>query len=220
MKIPFLGKKKPKLLSPLEGYNRWAAHYQHESNPIKNFSDSLIENLLPPLIGKHVLDVGCGTGYFCSIAERNQAESIVGIDLSPVMIEQAKLNCPQTDFRCQDIQHLKIDNGTFDVIICALVLAHIENINTTLSTLVNGLKENGVIIISDFHPSLTLKGSKRTFTNPLNKETFEIQHYYHSTELYLELFKEHNVSIHEVKEPLWNNEPVIFVISGTKGLPS
>src|SRR5258708_32707755 len=125
MKLPWQNKKQVDLLSPLEGYNRWAPTYHDESNPVKDLSNDRIERFLPDVHGCTILDAGCGTGYFCQLLEKSQPSKIVGLDISPAMIEVAKKNCLSVEFNCMDISNQPFGNERFDLVICALVLGHI-----------------------------------------------------------------------------------------------
>ncbi len=204
-------KKEIDVLLPLDGYNRWAATYHQESNPIKTLSDGLIEKLLPSLGDKTVLDAGCGTGRFCSFAEKQHALKIVGLDLSPAMIEIARRRCPSVEFRCEDLYRSSIEEK-FDVIICALVLAHLENIKPALDNLLSALSPGGVMIITDFHPFLTLLHSKRTFRDLTSGRLFEIRHYLHLFQEYVRCFAEHQTVVEALEEPWFNNAPSVFAM--------
>ena len=57
--------------------------------------------LLSPQPGERVLDVGCGTGHLTALIAESGAET-VGIDASPAMIEQARLNFPTLKFEVAD----------------------------------------------------------------------------------------------------------------------
>ena len=208
----FLKNKKAEVLSPLEGYDQWASSYHLESNPIKKFSDDLVETLLPDLQGKRVLDAGCGTGKFCTYAEKQNALKISGIDLSPNMIERSRENCPSGDFRCEDLSIASLKEKEFDVIICALVLGHLEKLSPVLDKLLKALDNGGVLILTDFHPFLTLMQAKRTFRNPFTGRHFEVRHYLHLFRDYFTCFINHRVSVEAWNEPLYNGKPVVFGI--------
>ena len=45
--------------------------------------------LLPSLRGKRVLDLGCGYGWHCKYAADQGAEEVLGLDMSPKMLEEA-----------------------------------------------------------------------------------------------------------------------------------
>ena len=49
-----------------------------------------LEPMFPELFGKVVLDLGCGYGWHCKYAAEHGAASVLGIDQSARMIEEAK----------------------------------------------------------------------------------------------------------------------------------
>ena len=211
------GKKNvPQILSPLEGYNRWASSYGSESNPIKNFSDNFVEKHLPDLQHKSLLDFGCGTGKFCQYAERKSAAQILGIDLSPAMIEEARKTTHNTKYICGEIADITLSENTFDVIVTALVMGHLENLEPALNKLLRSLKPGGLFIITDFHPFLTLTQSKRTFTDPLTGKKFEVRHHLHLFEEYFKIFHDHSVTVNSFEEPIFRDAPVIFGMQAKK----
>lgn len=203
--------KRIQRLTPLEGYNKWAGTYHVEDNPIKKLSDEFIKSELPHLQGMSVLDAGCGTGVFCKTAIDQKAAFVKGMDLSPKMIEQAKKNCPEAEFECADLSVKEIKEK-YDVVICGLVLAHIDSLELALTNLVNALKPEGHIILTDFHPVQTMKKAKRTFSH--HGKTFEISHTLHQLNEYFELFKRSGINVISIKEPEFNSQPVIFGIHG------
>jgi malonyl-CoA O-methyltransferase len=205
-----------KVLSALEGYNLWAKTYHTESNPIKKMSDDFITGQLPDLKGKTILDAGCGTGKFCTIATEHGASFVKGIDLSPVMIDEAKKNCPAATFECSDLSKAYIDSATYDVVICGLVLGHIEDSGAVLHKLVDGLKNGGKIILADFHPYQTMMKAKRTFKDQKSGKTFEVKHTLHKLDEYFTILKGAGIELKIFKEPLFEGKPVIFGISGVR----
>lgn len=205
-----------KSLSPREGYDLWARSYHAEANPIKKMSDHFIEENLPALAGKSVLDAGCGTGKFCVRAAERGASLVKGIDLSPAMIGEAKKNCPSGEFEYADLSGVSIGPGRFDVVICGLVLGHIENHKTVLFKLIEALKNGGSLIITDFHPHQTANQAKRTFKDSVSGKTYEVKHTLHTLDEYFSLLKEAGVRVDAFSEPLFNGKPVIFGISAIK----
>lgn len=199
-----------KKLSPREGYDKWAGTYHVEDNPIKNLSDEFIRSEMPDLHGKRVLDAGCGTGKICSIAVDLGASYVKGIDLSPVMISEAKKNCSRGSFECADLSAVTLEK--FDVIICGLVLGHVELAAPVLEKMISALNPGGHIIITDFHPFQTLMHAKRTFKS--DGKTFEIKHTLHHLDEYFILLKKSGITVTSFKEPFFKDNPVIFGIHG------
>lgn len=209
-------KKQPPTLSPLEGYNAWAKTYFSESNPVKDHSNKWVEQLLPDLNSKTMLDAGCGAGYFCLYAEKQKAFKIVGVDFSSEMIAQAKKNCPSAEFHCTDLISFVYTHESFDIIICALVLGHIQSISPVLKNFAHLLKPGGELILTDFHPYQTQHHAKRTFVNPQTGNTLAIEHYLHSIDEIKNELIELRFVIQRAEEPLWNGVPVIYALKAEK----
>lgn len=206
----FLSKRKIKVLTPVEGYDRWAASYLVESNPIKTLSDELVERMLPPLTGKRVLDAGCGPGKYCLYAEKHNARTVSGIDLSAKMVEEARKTCRSANFTAGDLSELYLPDNSYDIVICALVLAHIQKLTPVLEKLIGAMDGGGTMVITDFHPFLTLMQAKRTFRDPSSGKQFEVRHYLHLFEEYLASFLAHGLTLEEWAEPEFNGTPAVF----------
>jgi malonyl-CoA O-methyltransferase len=200
---------KEKKLNPLEGYNLWARSYGNESNPIKNLSDELIKKWMVNVEGKSVLDAGCGVGKVCQLANVLRASQITGVDFSLPMVEEARKNCPKAEIKQLDLSTTKI-KGCYEYVICALVLGHIPNLDFALPNLLDNLAPEGILIITDFHPYLTLQGGRRTFTEKNSRKVFEVDHYLHLFEEYFKVIRASNADVMELAERLWQEQPAVF----------
>jgi len=65
--------------------------------------------------GTTVLDVGCGTGVFCSLAAMCGA-SVAGIDASEGQIAIARERTPSGDFRVGEMEELPFADASFDLV--------------------------------------------------------------------------------------------------------
>ncbi|MEZ6134648.1 MAG: methyltransferase domain-containing protein [Pirellulaceae bacterium] len=81
--------------------DQWApALYDEKHSFVWKLGASVIE-LLAPQAGERILDVGCGTGQLTAqIAE--SGATVVGIDNSPAMIEEARRLFPRIEFQLAD----------------------------------------------------------------------------------------------------------------------
>src|SRR5436309_7019436 len=72
-----------------EGYDRWAALYDADPNPLVALEEPWVDRLLGDVRGLSVLDLGCGTGRH---ALRLEAAGAVvhAIDFSEAMLDQAR----------------------------------------------------------------------------------------------------------------------------------
>ncbi|MFJ2716310.1 class I SAM-dependent methyltransferase [Streptomyces sp. NPDC087437] len=71
----------------------------------------LIERLPP---AARTLDVGSGTGRPTAAALIAAGHSVLGVDVSPVMVELAARQVPEAEFRCGDIRDLPIEADSFE----------------------------------------------------------------------------------------------------------
>jgi len=66
-----------------------------------------------------VLDAACGVGYGTAMmAEEGKATRVVGLDLSPEAIDQARKGCGQiqnVEFLLGSVEELPFEDSTFDV---------------------------------------------------------------------------------------------------------
>ena len=49
-------------VDPLDGYDRWAKQYARTHNPVLELEQRALQELLPNLTNRDVLDVACGCG--------------------------------------------------------------------------------------------------------------------------------------------------------------
>ena len=84
-----------------------------------------IERLLETLPSDAtVLDIGCGAGVPVTSALARVCK-VVGVDISSVQIEQARLNIPQATFMLGDIMTMEFAPRTFDAVVLFYTLFHL-----------------------------------------------------------------------------------------------
>lgn len=71
--------------------------------------------------GDAVLDVACGTGNAALAAAARGAGPVVGVDLEPALLEQARAAAPSVpvDWRVGDAEALPVADGSFDAVVSA-----------------------------------------------------------------------------------------------------
>ena len=106
---------------------------------------------------RDVLEVGCGTGLVLArLAEF--ARSAKGVDLSPGMLERAKLR--GLDVVLGSATELPFESGRFDVTCSFKVLAHVPAIEQALSEMARVTRPGGVVI-AEFYNPYSLRGLLR-----------------------------------------------------------
>ena len=91
---------------------------------IKNYSHSI--NILDTEVGirgKHVLDIGTGTGAWAEMFRLEGAEKVQGIDFSAKMLEAGRRKHPELSFARGNAENLsEIDDNSYDIVTASYVL--------------------------------------------------------------------------------------------------
>lgn len=101
-----------------------------------------------------ILDAGCGRGDFAQKFLRARGH-VVAVDVIPEYIESAKRRFGQGDgieWRCQGLEELSVEWGSFDEVYCIEVLEHVTNYERSLDNVVRALKPGGRLVMSVPHP--------------------------------------------------------------------
>jgi 2-polyprenyl-3-methyl-5-hydroxy-6-metoxy-1,4-benzoquinol methylase len=133
------------------------AHFHHRSvsyisrKSTRNFIWNMIRRELPGgMPGRSVLEVGCGTGTFVSLAKEDRAENYVGIDLSREMVKEANVKKPagfDAQFEiCSLEDFAKGHRRKFDIILASSFLHHLYDIEEGLSQIRSMLVTGGIFI--------------------------------------------------------------------------
>lgn len=93
-----------------------------------------------------LLDIGCGTGNYTA-ALQQVAKSVIGIDISIGMIEQARAKFPRLRFVCGDVMSLPFNSATFDGGFAIQVLHHIKKKEIFLNEVHRALRKDACIAI-------------------------------------------------------------------------
>jgi ubiquinone/menaquinone biosynthesis C-methylase UbiE len=106
-----------------------------------------------------VLEIGCGTGpVIRRFAKHEKVCQAIGLDPSPVFLEQAKALASQDaklTFVEGDALNVPFEIGSFDVVIFHTTLCHIPETGKALSEAKRVLKPNGQLLIFDADYSST-----------------------------------------------------------------
>ena len=106
--------------------------------------------------GQTVLDLGCGAGNDVFVAHSLVGETgkVIGIDMTPSMIEKAKSNkiklgLTNVEFILADIENMPIPNNSIDVIVSNCVLNMVSDKLKTYQDIYRVLRKGGHFSISD-----------------------------------------------------------------------
>lgn len=113
--------------------------------------------LLPDLNGLHILDLGCGFGDFARLARGQAAASVIGVDVSIRMIENARAQTQDehVDYLVSSIEEYAPPAETFDLVISSLTLHYVKDYFDAMKKIHDALKPGGRLLFSVEHPICT-----------------------------------------------------------------
>lgn len=133
--------------------SEWAQRMRDGKNVTHEYlSKPALFDAIGDVRGKEILCVGCGSGEECIKLVELGAKRVIGIDLSPALIEIAKKSYPQIEFYVADMEQMEFDNISFDIIVSNLTMHYVPKWSKTLEKMKKILKSAGEIIITTNHP--------------------------------------------------------------------
>ena len=134
-----------------------------------------------------ILDVGCGAGFF-SVLLAKEGHRVTGVDLTPDMIENAKILAAEENADCEfivmDAENVDFPDGTFDVVISRNLTWTLPHVRRAYRDWVRVLKKGGVLLnfdanygLSDFTDvsSLPENHAHQTIGDDMMRECEEIK---------------------------------------------
>lgn len=127
-------------------YNKYASR-----NPVARFLFNgfvrSLKELLQPLEPHTVLEVGCGEGFLAArLVEWKPKTRIVGIDLTPQLFDHEIRTFSSLRFAAQSAYALGFPDESFDLVVGAEVLEHLESPERALDEMVRVAR--GHVILS------------------------------------------------------------------------
>ena len=122
-------------------------------------SNDLIEipqlfELIGDVKGKTILDIGCGAGGHDRKLVELGAKSVLGIDISKRMINEAKkeTSSDKIEYKLLSMNNLELLDRKFDLVVSSLAIHYIEDYEKLCKSVYNLLNDGGYFIFSHGHP--------------------------------------------------------------------
>lgn len=200
------------LVSPCEGYAQWAATYNEDPNPVVALQRRMLRAILPDAHRKTVVDLGCGTGEVLSLWREQSPVRLIGIDVSPEMLQRAAGSAHS--LIAADCCALPLADGTADLISCCLTLGYLPDLESFVTEVARIISSRGRVLISDLHPESAVRfGWRRGFTN--RGETVNIKAHAYPISDVVRAFGYHGFQSELLLEvPFDNPELAVFAAAG------
>lgn len=120
--------------SEREKWRKKSAYYHKE-----------LENYIKFLVSPYasILEIGCGTGDLLNSLNPKRG---VGIDISPRMVEQARIKFPNLEFKVDDLEKLQIEEK-FDYVIVVDTIGHVNDVQMAFRELIKVCKPETRLIV-------------------------------------------------------------------------
>ena len=113
-----------------------------------------LREILPPLDGRHVLDLGCGFGDFARYARQSGATAVTAVDLSQNMLAAAArlTEDKAITYRHSAIEDFVPDPDKYDLVVSSLALHYVADYPAIVRAVFAALKPGGRFVFSVEHP--------------------------------------------------------------------
>jgi malonyl-CoA O-methyltransferase len=149
-------------------YDEWSQTYDTDRNLTRDLDQQIMLETLANQRFYSILELGCGTGKNTSFLV-TIGTKVHALDFSQGMIEKAreKVKAENVRFSMADLtQRWPCEDGGYDLIVCNLVLEHIEDLSFIFSEVFRVLVDGGKFFVNELHPFRQYEGTKARF----NKE--------------------------------------------------
>lgn len=133
-------------------FDDFSAHYDsHMLTRLQYRAPTALRGLFDLLAadrdGLDILDLGCGTGL-SGLAFQDLAARLIGIDLSPRMIEAANGRGIYDDCILADIEEPPVEDDSFDLVLAADTLVYIGDLSAVMAAARRALRPDGLFLFS------------------------------------------------------------------------
>lgn len=132
-------------------------HRQRLDGPNNTLEKPVIMDLIQPITGKRILDLGCGDAAIARELLQHDAASYLGVEGSHKMAAVATQTLANTAGQIirQTIEHWNYPHAAFDLVIARLSLHYIADLAPICTNVFDALAPAGQFVFSVEHPMIT-----------------------------------------------------------------
>jgi ubiquinone/menaquinone biosynthesis C-methylase UbiE len=110
-----------------------------------------VEEALPRLVGKEVLEVGCGRGHLLHLLQEAGAHA-VGIDANDHAVEQGEA----LEMAVGDATNLPFPDERFDAVVSVHTIEHLTGLDSALAEMARVVRRGGLLLL--IYPAEPIRG--------------------------------------------------------------
>jgi malonyl-CoA O-methyltransferase len=138
-----------------ESFSRAAGSYDSVASLQRDVGTRLLDSLdQGPREPSAVLDLGCGTGYFCPELRRRYPEALyIGLDLAQGMVDYARAQHPgDADWLVGDAEALPLASESVDLVFSSLAIQWCDHPRLLFAELARVLRPGGACVFTSLGP--------------------------------------------------------------------
>ncbi len=186
-------------------YDSWSSTYDQDRNLTRDLDQITTRNAFANHRFKNTLELGCGTGKN-TLLLAGISDAVHALDFSEGMIEQArqKLNANNVEFTQADLTRpWPSKNESHDLIVCNLVLEHIEDLSHIFGEAFRSLRKGGCFYVSELHPFRQYQGGRARYEQ--DGQVMEVAAFVHHVSEFLQAAAANNLCFESFDE-YWHSE--------------
>lgn len=166
-------------MSIQKAYDDWSASYDTDENLTRDLDQQVTREAMEDRHFQSILEIGCGTGKN-TVFLSQIATSVHAIDFSEGMIQKAreKVRAENIRFSVANLtERWPCEAQAYDLIVCNLVLEHIEDLSFIFDEAFRVLRQGGTFLLNELHPFRQYQGKMARFQS--GEGTLEIPAFVH-----------------------------------------
>jgi SAM-dependent methyltransferase len=141
----------------VDGYRLWSAHY--DTDVTEDLDVHLLDRLeTVSWAVDHAVDLACGTGRIGAWLGERGSRSVVGVDLTPEMVERARARGVHERVLLEDIRRTSLPDGAADLVTNVLSVEHLPELGPFYGEVARLLRPGGTAVVVGYHPHFLLNG--------------------------------------------------------------
>jgi malonyl-CoA O-methyltransferase len=192
-------------VSVQDAYTNWAATYDEDRNRTRDLDQQVTRAALSGQQYAAIVEIGCGTGKNTALLAQLGA-SVRALDFSAGMLARArqKVQAANVTFVDADLtQPWPVEDGSAGLVVCNLVLEHIENLHFVFAEAARVLAPAGRFFVCELHPFRQYQGTVANFQR--SEGAVEIDAYVHHISDFLAAAEANGLRLASLKE-WWHAE--------------
>jgi ubiquinone/menaquinone biosynthesis C-methylase UbiE len=183
------------------GYTEWAPRYD-SPNPAIQSEEPIVHAIFAELPVGVALDAACGTGRHAAHLAA-LGHDVIGVDTTEAMLAVARVKVPSADMRRGRLEDLPLDDASVDLVVCALALTHVPDLEPVVRELGRVVRPGGRVVLSDIHPFMAMTGGIAGFPGEdLTKGIPFVRNLTHQVSEYVGAFNAAGLVVRDCVEPL------------------